>query len=97
MADFLPAVLGLILLVLVAAGISTVMRRRGESEDDLVTVGRYQSPDEAHMGRLRLEEHEIEALVADEHGTASVPSLGGGAKLQVRARDRLRAEEILGS
>ena len=84
--------------VLVIAGLALLAawaaRRRGRSDDELVTVGRFVSPDQAQLARLELERYDIEAFVLDELGGLAFPS-PSGAKLQVRARDEEAARRIL--
>jgi hypothetical protein len=55
--------------------------------DELITIGRYFSPAEAHAHRLALEEAGIDACVLDEEA-GGMYGVGIGARLQVRAVDR---------
>ena len=68
--------------------------------DDLVTVGRYSTPFEAHMAKARLESAGIPAFVADEY-TIGINWLFsnalGGVKVRVPEPLASEAQELLAS
>jgi hypothetical protein len=61
---------------------------------DLVTLGRFFSPAEAHAHRAALDEAGIAAWVQDE-GLGTMYGVGIGARLQVRAEDEAAARQLL--
>jgi hypothetical protein len=68
------------------------------SDDDLITIRKYDSPQEAHLSNNALESADIASFVADDASTAWLWYMGtalGGAKLQVARRDAERALEVL--
>lgn len=68
--------------------------------DDLVTVGQYTMPQDAHLARVELESHGIDAFVRDEFIIVADPLYSnaiGGVRLDVPEEDAERAREILGA
>ncbi|MDQ8187952.1 DUF2007 domain-containing protein [Pelagicoccus sp. SDUM812002] len=64
----------------------------------MVTLVKFQSPDEAYLARMRLEGSGIEAFIADETMVSMnwlYSNAIGGIRLQVREEDQERAMEIL--
>lgn len=60
----------------------------------LVTVARYFSPSEAHVGRMALEAAGLEAWVLDE-SLGTVYGVGVGTRLQVQVEDEQAARAVL--
>ncbi len=68
------------------------------SDDELVTIRKYGSPQDAHLAKSVLTGDGIRACVADDSTTSWLWYLGtalGGAKLQVARRDAVRATDVL--
>jgi hypothetical protein len=68
--------------------------------DELVTVAAYPDVAEAQLAKERLELEGIRAFVLDAQTGGVMPFLAsstGGIRVQVDARDRTRAREILGT
>lgn len=64
----------------------------------MVTIAKFQSPDEAQLARMKLEGSGIEAYVADELMVTMnwfYSNAIGGIRLQVHDEDKDRAFEIL--
>ncbi len=64
----------------------------------MLTLAKFQSPDEAHLARMKLEGSGIEAFIADETLVSMnwlYSNAIGGIRLQVREEDLERAMEIL--
>jgi hypothetical protein len=66
-------------------------------DDKLVTVATFDNPFEANFAKERLASEDIEAFVLDEHAASmtGLPSVFGGIRLQVRARDEAAAARVL--
>lgn len=66
------------------------------SIDDWVTVATCVWPHEAHLLRSLLLEHDIIAVLADEHMAQGLGSIAvGGVRLMVRLVDKERAQVII--
>src|SRR3990172_2103817 len=71
---------------------------RPAADDELVTIAKFGSPQDAHLLRSVLEAEGIRACVVDDVTTTWLWYLGtalGGAKLQVAKRDADRAKGAL--
>lgn len=69
---------------------------RAYSTDDWVVVEICTWPHEAHVLRTVLHEHDIEAVVADEHMASGLGSIAlGGVRVLVRLVDCERAALII--
>lgn len=69
---------------------------RPYSIDDWVTVATCTWPHEAHLLRSLLLEHDIIAVLADEHMAQGLGSIAvGGVRLMVRLVDKERAQVII--
>ena len=66
-------------------------------DDELVDIARFETPVEAHLAKLRLDEAGVLAFVIGENlGGLRVFGVGGDAvRVQVRAADAARATEVL--
>lgn len=65
----------------------------------MITVATFQSVDEAHLARMRLEGSGIDAVVADENMVQTFwfySNAIGGVRMQVREEDHAAAIEVLG-
>lgn len=68
------------------------------STQDLVTIRKYGTPQEAHLARSVLDAAGIEACVTDESAATWMWYIGtalGGARVQVAERDAARARQVL--
>jgi hypothetical protein len=99
--EWRPEVFELVASLLAARGISAaVVSAIGPEGEDvvehqqLVSVGRYFSPAEAHAGRMALEGAGVKAWVVDE-SLGGVYGIGVGSRLQVRLEDKDAALSIL--
>jgi hypothetical protein len=66
------------------------------SPDDWVTATVCTWPHEAHVLRTLIEEHDIDAVVADEHMAQGLGSIAfGGVRVMVRLVDLEKAQMVL--
>ena len=68
------------------------------SDADLIVVGAFSSPQEAHLAKSALEAAGIDAMIRADTGGGMRPSLawaGVGVQVIVRAEDSSAAREIL--
>ncbi|HEY3055277.1 MAG TPA: DUF2007 domain-containing protein [Thermoanaerobaculia bacterium] len=99
--EWRPEVFEIVSSILKERGVSAgdILARRPEGVDvietqELVTVGHFFNPADAHLHRAALEQAGIKAWVSDE-ATGKNYGVGVGERLQVRAEDEERALEVL--
>jgi hypothetical protein len=67
-------------------------------DEELVTVARFSTPQEAHLAKAQLAANDIDALILDEHTVGAnwlFSNAVGGVRVQVAASEVERALEIL--
>jgi hypothetical protein len=96
-----PEVFGIVASILAARGVSAADVEALGPEDvdvveeqELVTIGHYFTPHEAHGLRMALEEANLPAWVSEESG-GTMFGVGIGSRLQVRAADEAAARAVL--
>lgn len=99
--EWRPEVFGVIASILASRGVSTADLDPPEPEgmdvvegQELVTVGRYLGPGDAHAHRMALEGAGLQAWVCDET-LGSWYGVGVGCRLQVRVDDEAAALAVL--
>jgi hypothetical protein len=99
--EWRPEVFQIVAIILASRGISPgeIAALGPEGVDvvetqQLVTVGRYPTPLEAHSHRLALEAAGLTAWVCDE-AAGTMYGMGVGARLQVRVEDEEAARAVL--
>ena len=79
----------------VTAADTDICRPKPSFESELVTVGRFSSPEEAALAGNCLEMHGVRAILAGGAGATHLQGLPLGGVLQVRKGDARKAAKLL--